>query len=253
MNIIYPDLENKTILLTGASRGIGNAIGKSLASQKAKLVFNYRSNADEAKKLADEFKAAGASEVYPLKFDVTNTNEMKEAVEGFIKEHGAIQGLINNAGISKDQLIMRMKEEDLDAILNTNLKSAIMLSSILSKNFLRAEKVSVVNMSSVVGLMGNISQSAYAASKAGLIGFTKSFAKELGSRNIRCNAICPGFIDTDMTDSLADKAKEFYLANIPLQRFGTTSEISNLVNFLLSDASSYITGEIIKIDGGLYI
>jgi 3-oxoacyl-[acyl-carrier protein] reductase len=253
MQVIYPDLENKAILLTGATRGIGNAIAKSLAIQKAKIIFNYRSNEEAAKELAAQLKELGASEVHYLKFDVTDTAQMKESVDAYLKEHGQIQGLINNAGISRDQLIMRMKEEDLTAVLDTNLKSAMMLTSILSKNFLRAEDVSVVNVSSVVGLMGNISQSAYAASKAGLLGFSKSLAKELASRNVRCNAICPGFIDTEMTQALAEKAKETYIENIPLSRFGTTDEISNLVNFLLSNASGYITGEIIKIDGGLYI
>lgn len=178
---------------------------------------------------------------------------MKEALDAFIEEHGAITGLVNNAGISKDQIVLRMKEEDVAQTIDTNLKGAIMLSQVLSRSFLKAENVSVVNISSVVGLMGNPSQIAYSASKAGLIGLTKSYAKELASRNIRCNAICPGFIQTDMTDALNEKAKEAYLSQIPLNRFGDCQEVANLVSFLLSKASAYITGEVIKIDGGIYI
>jgi 3-oxoacyl-[acyl-carrier protein] reductase len=178
---------------------------------------------------------------------------MKEAFEKFVSEVGPITGLVNNAGISKDQIVLRLKEEDVDQTLNTNLKSAIMLTQILSRSFLKAENVSVVNISSVVGLMGNASQIAYAASKAGMIGFTKSYAKELASRNIRCNAVCPGFIATEMTSALEEKVKDAYLNSIPLKRFGEGPEVANLVCFLLSAASSYITGETIKIDGGLYI
>ena len=178
---------------------------------------------------------------------------MKEAVEKFVEENGPITGLVNNAGISKDQIVLRMKEEDVVQTINTNLTSAIMLTQILSRSFLKAENVSVVNISSIVGLMGNASQIAYSASKAGMIGFTKSYAKELASRNIRCNAICPGFITTDMTHALDEKVKDAYLNSIPLKRMGDASEVANLVCFLLSKASSYITGETIKIDGGLYI
>lgn len=161
--------------------------------------------------------------------------------------------LVNNAGISKDQIVLRMKEEDVVSTINTNLTSAIMLTQILSRSFLKAENVSVVNISSIVGLMGNASQIAYSASKAGMIGFTKSYAKELASRNVRCNAICPGFITTDMTHALDEKVKDAYLTSIPLKRMGDAEEVANLVCFLLSKASSYITGETIKIDGGLYI
>ena len=189
----------------------------------------------------------------PLAFDITNTEEMKAALDRFNKETAQITGVVNNAGISRDQLVLRMKEEDVVATIDTNLKGAIMLTQVLSRSFLRAENVSIVNMSSVVGLMGNAGQIAYSASKAGLIGFTKSYAKELSSRNIRCNAICPGFIQTEMTETLDEKVKDTYLSSIPLKRFGDTDEVANLVNFLLSKASSYITGEAIKIDGGLYI
>ncbi len=249
----YSDLKGKKVLITGASRGLGKKMAEALATQGAHVIFNYRGDETAAMALKEELKNLGATDVSALKFDVTNTAQMKEAVEAFVNEHGPITGLVNNAGISKDQIILRLKEEDVDQILKTNLTSAIMLSQILSRSFMKAEDVSVVNISSIVGLMGNASQIAYAASKAGMIGFTKSYAKELASRNVRCNAICPGFITTDMTDALDEKVKEAYATSIPLKRMGDANEVANLVCFLLSRASSYITGETIKIDGGLYI
>jgi 3-oxoacyl-[acyl-carrier protein] reductase len=254
MIIQYPDLKNKIILVTGATRGIGKTVAEALAIQGAHVVFNYRQGKND---IAEAFKKRlielGANKATPLLFDLTHTAEMKDAFISFTKEHGNISGLVNNAGISKDQIILRLKEDDVGNILDTNLKGTILLTSLLSRYFLKAENVSVVNVSSIVGLMGNPSQCAYAASKAGLLGFTKSFAKELALKGVRCNAICPGFIKTDMTENLEDKVKEAYLSSIPVNRFGETEEISNLVSFLLSQASSYITGEIIKIDGGLYI
>jgi 3-oxoacyl-[acyl-carrier protein] reductase len=253
MNVVYNDLKNKTVLVTGASRGLGRKMAEALATQGAHVVFNYRGDEAQAMKLKEDLQKLGASNVTALLFDVTNTAQMKEAVEKFIETNGPITGLVNNAGISKDQIVLRMKEEDVVQTINTNLTSAIMLTQILSRSFLKAENVSVVNISSIVGLMGNASQIAYSASKAGLIGFTKSYAKELASRNVRCNAICPGFITTDMTHALDEKVKDAYLSSIPLKRMGDAEEVANLVCFLLSKASSYITGETIKIDGGLYI
>ena len=254
MKVTYDDLKTKKILITGATRGIGKALAISLAEQGAHVVFNYREGKeDAANALRDELKSAGASDATGLLFDITNTPQMKEALDTFIADQGAITGVVNNAGISKDQIVLRMKEEDVSQTIDTNLKGAIMLTQSLSRSFLKAEDVSVVNISSVVGLMGNPSQIAYSASKAGLIGFTKSYAKELASRNIRCNAVCPGFIQTDMTDALNEKAKDMYMSQIPLNRFGDCQEVANLVSFLLSKASSYITGEVIKIDGGIYI
>lgn len=250
----FSDLEKKTVLVTGASRGIGLAIAKSLAKQKAHVVFNYREGKEEiALKIKQELLDLGASDVHHLLFDITNAGQVKECLTNFTKEVAPISGVVNNAGISKDQLFLRLKEEDLSQIIDTNLKGAIMLTQALSRNFLRAENVSIVNMSSIVGLMGNTAQVAYSASKAGLIGFTKSLAKELGSKNIRCNAICPGFIETDMTGELAKEVHEGYLASIPTKRFGSPDEVASLACFLLSQCSSYITGEVIKIDGGLYI
>ncbi len=253
MSVNYPDLKNKIVLITGASRGIGKAIALHLAAQGCHVVFNYRTSDEEAKKLSAELEAMGASKVSPLKFDVKETAKAQDSINTFVKENGPISGLVNNAGISKDQLILRVKESDVDEILAVNLKAPILLSALLSRHFLKAENVSVVNVSSIVGLMGNPAQSLYSASKSGLIGLTKSMAKELAAKNIRCNAICPGFIETDMTHSLEQGVRENYLNSIPLGRMGSAQEVASLVSFLLSKASSYITGEVIKIDGGLYI
>lgn len=250
----FEDLKDKKVLVTGATRGIGRAIAMNLAAQGAHVVFNFREGKEEiAKEMEKELIAAGATNATAVMFDVTNSEQIKTSLDAFNKEHGAITGLVNNAGISKDQIVLRLKEEDISQTIDTNLKGSILVTSALSRVFLRAENVSVVNISSVVGLMGNPSQIAYSASKAGMLGFTKSYAKELASRNVRCNAICPGFIETDMTEALDEKVKEAYLSSIPLNRLGDVKEVANLVNFLLSRASSYITGEVIKIDGGLYI
>lgn len=253
MTPIYPDLKGKIVLVTGGMRGIGQTLSMGLAKQGAHVVFNYRSNPEKAHAFKMELIEQGAQNASAVCFDVTNTSSAKEELEKFTTEFGPITGLVNNAGISKDSLVLRLKEEDLEEVLNVNLKSTIMITQILTRSFLKAQDVSIVNISSVVGLMGNISQVAYAASKAGILGFTKSYAKELGSKNIRCNAICPGFIETEMTQGLKQQAKESYLDSIPLKRMGQTNEVANLVHFLLSRASSYITGEIIKVDGGLYI
>jgi 3-oxoacyl-[acyl-carrier protein] reductase len=251
--MIYNDLENKIVLVTGASRGIGKAICEALAKQKAHIVFNYRGDESKANELKDHLQSMGATKVSAVQFDVNDTETMKKKLDAFVKENGAISGLVNNAGISKDQLALRVKPEDIDNILGTNLKSTMILTNHLSRQFLKAKDVSIVNMSSVVGLMGNTAQTVYAASKAGLIGYTKSYAKELASRKFRCNAICPGFIATEMTESLEEKAKEAYISAIPLGEYGTTEDVANLTLFLLSSASKYITGEVIKVDGGLYI
>ncbi len=253
MNMQLTDLKNKKIIVTGATRGIGKEIALSLANQHAFLLLNYRASGEEsAQKLKQELLAKGASGVELFLMDLNNNQEIGEAAKKLMNEHSDISGLVNNAGMSKDQLFMRLKESDLTQIMQVNLLGPMLFTSSLSRIFLKNENVSIVNMSSVVGLMGNISQVSYSASKSALLGFTKSLAKELGSRNIRCNAICPGFIETEMTETLSGEVKENYLSNIPLKRFGSAQEVSNLVNFLLSTASSYITGEVIKIDGGLY-
>lgn len=248
----YSDLKDKVILVTGAARGIGKAIALNLAAQGAHVVFNYRGDEAKAQALKEELEKAGGKAT-GLKFDVTDNEGMTKAIDEFTKNIAPISGLVNNAGISKDTLLLRLKADEISQIIDTNLKGAMMVTQALSRNFLRAENVSIVHMSSIVGLMGNASQAAYAASKAGLIGFSKSIAKELASRNVRSNVICPGFIQTEMTDALHEKAKEEYSKAIPLGRFGSTEEIAGLTCFLLSQASGYMTGEVIKIDGGLYI
>ncbi len=248
----YSDLKGKVVLVTGGMRGIGKSICLALASQGVHVVFNFRSDDAKAAAFSEELQQAGGKAT-ALKFDVTDYEAMTKALDEFTKTVAPISGLVNNAGISKDTLLLRLKPDEISSIIDTNLKGAMMVTQALSRNFLKAENVSIVHMSSIVGLMGNVSQAAYAASKAGMIGFSKSVAKELASRNLRSNVICPGFIQTEMTEALNEKAKEEYSKVIPLGRFGTTEEIANLTCFLLSKASSYITGEVIKIDGGMYI
>jgi 3-oxoacyl-[acyl-carrier protein] reductase len=248
----YSDLKDKVILVTGASRGIGKSIALALSAQGAHVLFNYRGDETKAMALKEELEKAGGKAT-GLNFDVTDYAAMTKAIDEFTKNVAPISGLVNNAGISKDTLLLRLKPEEISQIIDTNLKGAMMVTQALSRNFLKAQHVSIVHMSSIVGLMGNASQAAYAASKAGLIGFSKSVAKELASRNVRSNVICPGFIQTEMTDALNEKAKEEYSKVIPFARFGTSEEVANLTCFLLSDASGYVTGEVIKIDGGLYI
>lgn len=254
----FPDLEGKKILVTGAMRGIGRGIALMLAKQKAEVIFNYRGETPEEKQkealdFAEELSNISGVQAKALYFDLTDAEQVKKSIDDYCKTEGPISGLVNNAGISADQLILRLKKESIDSLINTNLNSTIYLTSVLSRYFLKAKDVSVVNIGSVVGLMGNHSQVAYAASKAGLIGFTKSLAKELASRQVRCNIICPGFIATEMTDALSQEVKEAYQKQIPLGNIGTTADVASLACFLLSQSSSYITGEIIKIDGGLYI
>ena len=248
----YSDLKDKVILVTGAARGIGKEISLALASQGAHVVFNYRGDEGKAAALKEELVKAGGKAT-GLKFDVTDYEAMTKALDDFTKTVAPISGLVNNAGISKDTLLLRLKPDEINSIIDTNLKGCMLVTQALSRNFLRAENVSIVNMGSIVGLMGNASQAAYAASKAGIIGFSKSVAKELASRNVRCNVICPGFIQTEMTETLTEKVKEEYSKTIPLARFGRTDEVASLTCFLLSQASSYMTGEVLKIDGGLYI
>jgi 3-oxoacyl-[acyl-carrier protein] reductase len=250
--ITYPDLSGKSVLVTGATRGIGKAIALALAKQKCHVVFNYRGDTAKSVELSEEISSLGGTAT-ALMFDITKGDQIKEALDEYQKSSAPITGLVNNAGMSKDQIVLRLKEQDIQETLDTNLKGAILVTAALARNFLKSPHVSVVNISSIVGLMGNPSQIAYAAAKAGMIGFGKSLAKELASRQVRCNTICPGFIETDMTAQLSDTVREHYLKTIPLGRMGNGDEVANLVCFLLSQASAYITGEVIKIDGGLYI
>lgn len=252
MSARYSSLENKKILITGATRGIGRAIAIELAKQKAHILFSSRLESENSQNLIKEIESLGAKAT-PLYFDLNDSEKVKSECDRVLKEIGSLDGLVNNAGMSKDQLLMRVKPEDIQTLMNTNLNSAIYLTSLCSRYLMKAGGASIINMSSVVGLMGNPGQAIYAASKAGLIGFTKAVAKELASRKVRCNAICPGFIASDMTDELAAETKEKYLSAIPLSDFGSAQDVADLVSFLLSDQSKYMTGESLKIDGGLYI
>ncbi|MCY4644500.1 MAG: SDR family NAD(P)-dependent oxidoreductase [Bacteriovoracales bacterium] len=253
MQAHFQDLKGKKVLVTGALRGIGRGVACALASNGAHVVLGYRSRPEKAQELCEALRSLGAEEAHPLRFDVSEYAQVKEALEGYVKEHGPLSGVVNNAGLSRDTLLLRLKEEEIHTLIDTNLKGSLYVIQALSRSLLKSSEVSIVNISSVIGLMGNSGQTAYAAAKAGILGMSKSVAKELGGRGIRCNAICPGFIETDMTKALDPKTKELYCSQIPLKRFGHTEDVSNLVLFLISQASSYITGEVIKIDGGIYI
>lgn len=241
------DLEGKVILITGGSRGIGAAIVKTCHAAGAQVAFTYRSSSNQA----DELVAELGDRVKAYQSDAADYNAAGELIKSVTADMGAIDGLINNAGITKDNLLMRMSEEQWDQVMHVNLKSAFNLTKHCMRPMMKQRKGSIINMSSVVGMFGNAGQSNYAASKAGLIGFTKSIAKEVGSRNIRCNAIAPGFIATEMTEELDEKTKQQFLANIPLKRYGTAEEVADLCVFLLSDKSAYISGQAISICGAL--
>ena len=243
-------LENKVVLITGASRGIGKSIAEECVNQGAKVAFTYLSSEEKAKALEAELSANGGV-AKGFKSDASKFDEAQSLVDSVIEEFGTIDVLVNNAGITRDTLLMRMTEEQWDEVMNTNLKSAFNLTKAVQRPMLKARKGSIINMSSVVGVSGNAGQANYAASKAGLIGFTKSVAQELGSRNIRCNAIAPGFIETEMTDALDQKVVEEWRASIPLKRGGTPKDVADLTVFLASDMSNYITGQTINVCGGM--
>jgi len=240
------------VLVTGASRGIGAEIAKTLASYGLKVWINYRSGAEAATKIQEEIEAAGGKAAI-IKADVTNEEEFVGAITTIIDSDGELSYLVNNAGITKDKLALRMSVQDFTDVLNANLTSAFIGCKAALKVMGKKRFGSIVNISSIVGEMGNPGQTNYSASKGGLNAMTKSFAKEAASRSIRYNAVTPGFIQTDMTDELKDEVKAEYEKNIPLSRFGKPSEIAEAVAFLLSDHSSYITGEILKVNGGLYV
>ena len=246
-------LEGKIAIVTGAARGIGEAIALKLASQGANIAFTFLSSEEKAKALEQKLIALGVK-AKAYKSNAGSYEECEQLVNAVLKEYGTVDVCINNAGISKDSLLLRLTPDQWDEVMNTNLKSVFNMTKQVIRPMLKAKKGSIVNMSSIIGIRGNAGQSSYAASKAGIIGFTKSVAHELGSRNIRCNAIAPGFIETDMTHYLQDEdnAKSF-LAKIPLGRFGSAEEIADTALFLASDMSSYITGQVISICGGLNI
>src|SRR5947209_13829952 len=246
-------LEGKVAIVTGASRGIGEAIALKLAEQGASIAFTYVSSDEKAKALEDRLQGLGIK-AKAYKSNAGVYAECEAMVSDAIKEFGAIDVCVNNAGISKDNLLLRMTPEQWDDVMTTNLKSVFNMTKQVIKPMMKARKGSIINMSSIIGMMGNAGQGSYAASKAGMIGFTKSVAKELGSRNIRCNAIAPGFVETDMTSYLKEGDQgDKYKSGIPLGRFGTTEDIANATLFLASDLSAYITGQILSVDGGLYM
>ena len=243
-------LEGKVAIITGASRGIGSGIAKVFAEQGADVAFTYSSSVESAMALENELNALGIkSKGY--KSNAADFNEAQKLVDDVIVDFGNIDILINNAGITKDNLLMRMSEEDFDAVININLKSVFNMTKAVQKIMLKNRKGSIVNMSSVVGVKGNAGQANYAASKAGMNGFTKSIALELGSRNIRCNAIAPGFIETEMTAKLNEDVVKGWREAIPLKRGGTPEDVANVCVFLASDMSAYVTGQIINVDGGM--
>ncbi|HLU88117.1 MAG TPA: 3-oxoacyl-[acyl-carrier-protein] reductase [Taishania sp.] len=243
-------LQDKVVLITGASRGIGKSIAEECVKHGAKVAFTYLSSEEKAKALEAELTKGGGI-AKGFKSDAAKFDEAQKLVDDVVAEFGTIDVLVNNAGITRDTLLMRMSEEQWDEVINTNLKSAFNLTKAVQRPMLKAKSGSIINMSSVVGVSGNAGQANYAASKAGLIGFTKSVAQELGSRNIRANAIAPGFIETEMTEVLDQKVVEEWRSSIPLKRGGKPEDVANLVVFLGSDMSSYITGQTINVCGGM--
>ena len=246
-------LKDKVVLVTGGSRGIGRACAVAFAQAgAATVVINYAGNEAAAQEAVGLLQAAGAK-AEALRFDVSDTAACAAAVEGIVKTHGRLDVLVNNAGVAVDGLVMRLKDEDWDKQLDTNLKGAFALIRAASRPMMKQRGGAIINLTSIVGEMGNGGQAAYSASKAGLIGLTKSVAKELASRNIRVNAVSPGFIATDMTAHLEEATKEKMMANIPLARLGSAEDVAQAVVFLASDAAAYITGEVLKVNGGMYM
>jgi 3-oxoacyl-[acyl-carrier protein] reductase len=243
-------LEGKTALVTGGSRGIGRAIVQTLAQAGAKVAFTYRSRADEANALADELRQAG-TDVLVVQGDAADVDHAAETVAAVVEQWGRLDVLVNNAGVTRDGLMIRMTEEDWDAVIGTNLKSVFAFCKAAYRPMMKQRGGSVVNLSSVVGVMGNGGQTNYAASKAGIIGFSKSLAKELGGRGVRVNVVAPGFVETDMTADLGEKAREAMLSGTPLGRGASPQDIANAVAFLASDAAGYITGHTLHVDGGM--
>ena len=242
--------ENKTVFVTGGSRGIGKEVALKYAENGYDIIINYVSDKTDVETLENEFKEKGVNCLI-LKADVSKQEEVQELVDKAIAKFGKIDVLVNNAGITKDNLLMRMSEEEFDKVLEINLKGTFLVTKAVTKYMMKKRTGSIVNLSSVVGVAGNAGQCNYSASKAGIIGFTKSIAKELASRNIRANAVAPGFIETDMTSVLPDNVKESIHNQIPLKRMGNAKEVAELIYFLGSEKSSYITGQVINIDGGM--
>jgi len=243
-------LQNKVALITGATRGIGRGIALNFAKNGANIAFTYVSSEEKAKAFEAELSALGIK-AKGYKSDAGDFKAADDLVNNVVAEFGTIDVLVNNAGITRDTLLMRMSEQQWDEVMNANLKSVFNLTKAVQRPMLKAKKGSIINMSSVVGVKGNAGQSNYAASKAGIIGFTKSVALELGSRNIRSNAIAPGFIETEMTGALDEKIVQQWRDGIPLKRGGTTDDVANVTLFLASDMSAYVTGQCINVCGGM--
>jgi 3-oxoacyl-[acyl-carrier protein] reductase len=247
------DFKGKVALVTGASRGIGRAVAVELARGGAAVALNFAGNEAAAAEALAQVEAAGAPKAKLYKFDVADPAACAKAVEAVVADLGGLSILVNNAGIAVDQLLMRLKDEDWQRQLDVNLTGAFNLIRAVSRPMMKARGGAIVNLSSVVGEMGNAGQVAYAATKAGLIGLTKSVARELASRQIRCNAVTPGFIDTDMTTALPEAVRQKMLEGIPLARLGTAQDVARAVAFLCSDEAAYVTGEVLKVNGGMYM
>jgi len=244
-------LEGKNAIITGGSRGIGKGIAKVFAEHGANVAFTYNSSAESANALADELSKLGVK-AKAYQSNAASFKEAEQLIKDVADDFGSIDILINNAGITKDNLLMRMSEEDFDKVIEVNLKSIFNMTKAVQRTMLKQRKGSIINMSSVVGVTGNAGQANYAASKSGIIGFSKSMAQELGSRNIRTNVIAPGFIETEMTEKLDEKVVDGWRQAIPLKRGGSPEDIANACVFLGSDLSNYITGQVLHVDGGMH-
>lgn len=241
---------DKVAMITGATRGIGKQIALTLANEGYNIVLNYRTENDELKQLKNEIESKKVK-CLTVQGDVTNFEDCKQMIESAIEEFGKVDVLVNNAGITKDMLLARMKEEDFKQVIDVNLVGTFNMTKNVISYMMKARNGRIINISSVVGIAGNAGQTNYSASKAGIIGFTKSLAKEVASRNILVNAVAPGFIETNMTDVLKQEVKDEIAKNIPLKRMGTPQDVANVVKFLASEDSSYITGQVISVDGGM--
>jgi 3-oxoacyl-[acyl-carrier protein] reductase len=244
-------LENKTAIITGASRGIGKGIAEKYAEQGCNIAFSFASSVDKANALEEELSSKYGVKVKGFQSNAADFDSSQKLVDDVVAEFGRIDILINNAGITRDNLLMRMSEDQWDEVMNVNLKSVFNLTKASLRTFLKQKSGSIINMSSVVGVMGNAGQGNYAASKAGIIGFSKSMAKELGSRNIRCNVITPGFIETEMTADLGEEALKKWTDGIPLKRGGTPDDVANACIYLGSDMSTYVSGQVLSVCGGM--
>ena len=245
-------LSGKVALVTGASRGIGREIALTLAGYGATVIVNYNGSKEKAEQVVEDIAAQGGC-AEAVQCSVADFNACGEMIQNMLAKYGHIDILVNNAGITKDNLVMKISEEDFDAVLDTNLKGTFCTIKHMYRAFLKQKSGRIINLASVSGLLGNAGQANYSASKAGIIGLTKSVARELASRGITVNAVAPGYIDTDMTQAMTDTAKEAVLSQIPLKRAGSPKDIAEMVAFLASDKASYITGQVISVDGGMYM